>query len=74
MKLIFKKDDKSQISVFQEIDKKVQEFSYVDMIKALIVSKKMEKPEILKGFTVAEITSINRMVELINKEISTIDK
>ena len=69
MKLIFKKDDESQISVFQIIDGQEQEFSYVDMIKALIESKKMEEPEILEGFTVAEVTSIKRMVEFINKEI-----
>ena len=69
MKLIFKKDEESQISVVQDIDGKEQEFSYVDMIKALIESKKMEDPEILKGFTDAEVTSIKRMVEFINKEI-----
>ena len=69
MKLIFKKDKDSQISVVQNIDGKEQEFSYVDMIKALIKSKKMEEPEILEGFTDAEVTSIKRMVEFINKEI-----
>ena len=69
MKLIFKKDDESQISVFQDIDGKEQEFSYVDMIKALIESRKMEKPKILEGFTEAETTSIQRMVEFINQEV-----
>ena len=70
MKLIFKKDDKSQISVFQDIKGKEQEFSYVDMVKSLIESGKMEKPEISsEDFTEAEISSINRMVEFINKEI-----
>ena len=69
MKLIFKKDEESQISVVQDIDGTKQEFSYVDMIKALIESKKMEEPEILEGFTDAEVTSIKRMVEFINKEI-----
>lgn len=74
MKLIFKKDKDSQISVVQNIDSKEQEFSYVDMIKALIESKKMEEPEILEGFTDAEVTSIKRMVEFINKEISSADE
>jgi len=74
MKLIFKKDDESQISVVQNIDGKEQEFSYVDMIKALIESRKMEEPEISEGFTEAETTSIQRMVEFINKEISTTDE
>ena len=69
MKLIFKKDEDSHISVVQDIDDTEQDFSYVDMIKALIESKKMEEPEISEGFTEAETTSIKRMVEFINKEI-----
>ena len=69
MKLIFKKDKESQISVFQVIDGQEQEFSYVNMIKALIESNKMEEPEMSGDFPEAEVTSINRMVELINKEI-----
>jgi len=73
MKLIFKKDEKSQISVFQVIDGQKKEFSYVDMIKALIESREMEKPEISEGFTEAETKSIQRMVEFINQEISSTD-
>ena len=73
MKLIFKKDEESQISVVQDIDGKEQEFSYVDMIKALIESRKMEEPEISEGFTEAETTSVQRMVEFINKEICSTD-
>ncbi len=69
MKLIFKKDEESQISVVQDVDGTEQDFSYVDMIKALIESKKMEEPEISEGFTEAEITSIKGMVELINEEV-----
>ena len=74
MKLIFKKDDESQISVFQDIDGEKQEFSYVDMIKALIESKKMEEPEISGDFADAEVTSIKRMVEFINKEVGSTDE
>jgi hypothetical protein len=74
MKLIFNKDEKSQISVVQDIDGTEQEFSYVDMIKALIESRKMEEPEISEGFTDAEVTSIKRMVEFINKEVGTDDE
>ncbi len=70
MKLVFKKDKESQISVFQNVDGSEQDFSYLDMIKALIKSGKMEDPEILEGFTEAEIKSINSMVTYINKEIS----
>ncbi len=69
MKLIFKKDDKSQISVVQYIDGKEQKFSYVDMIKALIESKKMEEPEISGDFTGAETESIKRMVKFINEQV-----
>lgn len=74
MKLIFKKDARYQISVFQVVDEREQEFSYVDMIKALIASKKMEEPEISGGFAEAEIKSINSMVKFINKEISTTEE
>jgi len=74
MKLIFRKDDDSQISVVQDIDGDQQDFSYVDMIKALIESSKMEKPEMSEGFTEAEVESINRMVEFINKEICVTDE
>ena len=70
MKLIFKKDDENEISVFQKVNSKEQDFSYVDMIKDLIKSKKMEDPEISKGFTEAEKKSINSMVTHINKGIS----
>jgi len=73
MKLIFKKDKESQISVFQLLDGQEQEFSYVDMIKALIKSKQMETPEISEGFSDAEAKSINSMVTFINKEISLTD-
>jgi hypothetical protein len=71
MKLIFKKDEDSQISVFQIIDGHEQDFSYVDMIKTLIESRVMEKPDMSGGFTDAEEKSINSMVTFINKEIST---
>ena len=71
MKLVFKKDKDSQISVFRDVDGKEIDFSYVDMIKSLIDSKKMEAPEISEGFSQAEIKSINSMVKHINEEIST---
>lgn len=71
IKLIFKKDKDAQISVFQNVDNQEIDFSYVDMIKALIDSKKMDEPDISDEFTDAEIKSINSMVSFINKEIST---
>ena len=74
MKLIFKKDEDSQISVVQDIDGNEQKFDYVDMIKALIDSKKMEGPEIEGDFTEDEVTSIKRMVKFINEEVGTEDE
>lgn len=74
MKLVFKKDNNSQISVFQVINCKEQDFSYVDMIKTLIETKVMEEPDISEGFTEAEIKSIKSMVSFINKEISMTDE
>ena len=72
MKLVFKKDKEHQISVFHEVDGKQQDFSYVDMIKALIKSRKLDEPDISEGFTDAETKSIKSMVTLINKEVSEI--
>ncbi len=72
MRLVFKKDKDHQISVFHEVDGNQQDFSYVDMIKALISSKKLDEPHISGAFTDAEITSIKSMVALINNEISAI--
>ena len=41
--------------MFQIIDGQEKDFSYVDMIKALIDSKEMGEPEISDAFTEAEI-------------------
>lgn len=71
MKIVFKKNEESQISVVQKIDGREQDFVYVDMIKTLVASKKMEDPEIIGKFTEAEIKSINSMVALINNAVST---
>jgi hypothetical protein len=74
MKLVFKKDENCQIKVFQIANGHEHEFSYVNMIKALIEERKMDVPEISDGFTDAEIKSINSMVTFINKEISTTEE
>ena len=72
MKLVFKKNEENQISVLQKVDGREQDFIYVDMIKALIKSRKMEIPEISKGFSEAEIKSIKSMVTFINKQVSAV--
>lgn len=70
MKLVFKKDEKSQISVFQNVDGQESNFSYLDMIKSLIESKAMEDAGVSDKFTDAEAESIKRMVDSINDEIA----
>lgn len=70
MKLLFKKDEESQISVLQVVDGQPKDFVYVDMIKTLIETKSMDVPEITGNFTEAEQKSINSMVLLINEVIS----
>lgn len=70
MRLKFKKDENSQISVFQVEDSSEHEFSYIDMIMELIKSRRMEEPEVLGDFTEAETKSIKSMVGYINKHIS----
>jgi len=74
MKLVFKKDKGHQISVLQEVAGKQLDFNYVDMIKALIKSRKLDAPEISEGFTEGEIKSIKSMVDRINKQISAMDE
>lgn len=74
MKLVFKKDEDSQISVFQKVGSAECDYSYVDLIKAMIETRVMEQPEITEGFSEAEIKSINSMVTLINKEIAATDQ
>jgi len=74
MKLVFKKDEESQIKVSQKIEGAERDYSYVDMIKSLIETRVMEQPEISDGFAEAEIKSINSMVSFINKEISVTEQ
>lgn len=69
MKLVFKKNEDHQISVFHDVDGSQQDFSYVDMIKALIESRELKDPDISDGFSDAEKASIKSMIKYINKEI-----
>jgi hypothetical protein len=72
MKLVFKKDEEAQITVLQKVDGNERDFSYVDMIKTLLKSQKLEEPEIADGFTEAEEKSINSMVRHINEKLESI--
>ncbi|NKB82825.1 MAG: hypothetical protein GKS05_13270 [Nitrospirales bacterium] len=69
MKIVFKKDENSEITVFSKVDDNEQDFSYAEMIKALIESKVLGEPEISGNFTDDERKSITSMITLINKEI-----
>lgn len=72
MKLLFKKDENNQIRVFGIVDGIEKDFSYVEMIKSLIDTGTMEQPEIQEGFSEAEASSINRMVNLINSKVTNV--
>lgn len=74
MKLVFKKDNTNQINVFQRVNGEERDFSYVDMIKALLEFGKLEPPNVGKGFSDAETRSIESMVSSINKAISTTEE
>lgn len=69
MQIIFRKNEKSEISVTEKVAGKEFDFSYVDMIKTLIASEKMEPPEISGNFSDEEKISINSMVTHINAAI-----
>ena len=69
MKLVFRKNEKSEISVFRKVDGEEKDFSYVEMIKVLIDAGALEDPEIAGEFTEAEKKSISSMVSFINDEL-----
>ena len=70
MKVIFKKNDKSEISVTLIDGGQEREFSYVDLVKHLIQANKLDEPEIKGDFTDKEIESINTMVKTINDDLA----
>ncbi len=70
MKLVFKKDEEHQVRVFQLVDGEERDFSYVDMIRALMQSGQLEEPDISEGFTDAEAKSIGSMITRINRQIA----
>ena len=72
MKLVFRKDEQAQITVLQKVKGEEKDFSYVDMIKSLLKSQKLDEPEIADGFTEAEGKSIHSMVRHINEKLASI--
>lgn len=70
MKLIFKKNEESEITVMQKTNGSEVEFDYVNMIKKLINDKNLEEPEIDGDFSESEKESIMSMVADINSEVT----
>ena len=70
MKLIFKKDEKNQISVWQLVNGQEIDFSYIDMILCLLECGKLEPPDVGEDFSEAEKKSISSMIEYINSKAS----
>jgi len=70
MKLVFNKNDDLEISVTQKDGDEVKEFNYVEMIKDLISTKRLEEPEMVGDFTDSEINSIQTMIKHINTDVS----
>lgn len=68
--LKFKKIETDKIDVSLNINGSEKQFSYIEMIKALLVDKKMEESVLTGDFTDAEKESIQSMVKHINKQIS----
>lgn len=66
MKLIFRKNDKEEVSVFQSVDGKEQPFAYPQMVKTLLSVGSLEPPEISEGFSTEEVESIHSMINRIN--------
>lgn len=71
MKIKFSKREDGEIVVAQVNDKEESQFSYIEMIKSLINTGKLDAPEIVGDFSEPEIASIKSMFGFINKEVDT---
>ncbi len=70
MKLVFRKNEELEISVHKKSGDSNIEFSYIDMIKELISTQKLDAPELEGEFSEAEKESISSMIEHINDEVA----
>lgn len=71
MKLVFSKNKELEVSVHKKSGDSRSDFSYIDMIKGLIKTKKLDDPDLDGEFSDAEKGSINSMVKHINVEIAS---
>lgn len=69
MKLVFRKSEALEISVNKKSGDSESGFSYIEMIKELINTQKLDPPDLEGDFSEAEKASINSMVEHINDEV-----
>ncbi|MBK6630502.1 MAG: hypothetical protein IPG33_05350 [Betaproteobacteria bacterium] len=74
MKLVFRKNEAGEISVFRKEAGMEKPFVYVEMIKELIESRLMDEPEVLGNFSDAERDSISSMTRFITEAIATAAK
>lgn len=70
MKLVFRKNEAGEISVFRKEDDTEKPFVYVEMIKELIESRSMDEVEVHGNFSDAERGSISSMTKFINEAIA----
>lgn len=74
MKLVFRKNEAGEISVFRKEAGTEKPFVYVEMIKELIESPSMEEAEMLGNFSDAERGSISSMTRFISDAIAAAAK
>lgn len=68
MKIVFRKNEKHEISVVSKDGDGESEFSYISMIKKLIDNKQLEDPEFDGDFSESEKENVRSMISQINQE------
>lgn len=74
MKLVFRKNEAGEISVFRKEAGTEKPFIYVEMIKELIESRTIDEAEVLGNFSEAERGSIKSMTKFLSEAIATAAK
>ncbi|MEE4190245.1 MAG: hypothetical protein V2I66_01625 [Halieaceae bacterium] len=70
MKLTYRKEQSGEVSVIQSDDQGESEFSYLNLILSLLGGDELEPPALEGDFSQEEASSIQRMHETINEELS----
>jgi hypothetical protein len=74
MKLVFRKNESGEISVFRKEVDAEKPFVYVEMIKELIESRTIDEAEVIGNFSDAERGSISSMTRFISEAIAAAAK